>query len=193
MLRADESVFLWINHWVGTCPVFDSIIRWIVSDYLIPVSMMIVMVAMWFLGKDRETRLKTQQGIFVALGSMGFSSLAVFLINIGYFRERPFVNHDIQMLFYQPTDSSFPANSTAAIFGLAAAVWGINHKLGYILFAIAGVFGFARIYAGVHYPLDILASAGIGIVIALLTYQLKNLLQPLPTWVIKLARVFCLA
>ena len=121
------------------------------------------------------------------------SSLAVYIINWQYFRPRPFVDHDVTLLFYQPTDSSFPANSMAATFGIAAAVWGVNRRIGTVLLIAATLYGFARVYAGVHYPLDIVAGALIAVVITFLVFKLKDLLEPLPTWVIKAARVLCLA
>ena len=193
MARADESLFVWINGWVGTLPIFDRIMGWVVSDYLVPVSLVLTLVALWFAGNAREVRQKHQIGVFVALSAMAFANWAVFLINDVYFRPRPFESLDVSLLFYQPTDSSFPANSAAATFAIAASVWGVNRRVGLVLLAVAALYGFSRVYAGVHYPLDIVAGAGIGIVIAFLVFKLKDLLEPLPTMVIKAARVLCLA
>jgi len=166
---------------------------WVVSDYLIPVCLALTLIGLWFVGSDRLTRQKHQIGVFVALSSMGFSSLAVFVINAVYFRPRPFAEHEVTRLFYPPTDSSFPANAVAATFGLAAAVWGVNRRVGTALLLGASLYGFSRVYAGVHYPLDIISGALIGITVTFLVFKLKDLLGPLPVWVIKVARILCLA
>ncbi|MDA1188853.1 MAG: phosphatase PAP2 family protein, partial [Chloroflexi bacterium] len=68
-----------------------------------------------------------------------------------------------------------------------------NRRLGTSMLAATLLWGFARVYAGVHYPSDVLASLGIGIVVAFLTFKLRDLLQPIPTWAIKAARLLCLA
>lgn len=167
--------------------------RWLASDYLVPVSLALTLVALWFTGRDGRTRMRHQIGMFVALASMGLSSLSVFIVNIFYFRPRPFDALDVEPLFYRPTDSSFPSNSAAAAVAVAAAVWTVNRPVGAFLIALAALYGFARVYVGVHYPLDIAAGAAIGIVVTCLTLGLKNLLQPLPTWVVKAARILCLA
>ena len=193
MAHADEKVFHWINGLAGHVSFFDRIIEWLVSDYMTPVALALVLVGLWFAGSDMLTRQMYQIGLFVALTSMALSSLAVYIINWQYFRPRPFVDHDVTLLFYQPTDSSFPANSMAATFGIAAAVWGVNRRIGTVLLIAATLYGFARVYAGVHYPLDIVAGALIAMVITFLVFKLKDLLEPLPTWVIKAARVLCLA
>ena len=99
-------------------------------------------------------------GVFVALASMGLSGLTVFILNMFYFRPRPFVDLDVNLLFYRPTDSSFPANSAAAAFGIAFGIWSVNRRLGGFAIAVAGLYGLARVYAGVHYPLDILGGSG---------------------------------
>ena len=193
MADTDKALFLWINSLVGSFELFDRAIEWVVSDYMIPASMTLVLVGLWFVGKDGFTRNKYQIGVLTALSSMALSSGAVFVINAVYFRPRPFENHEVSMLFYQPTDSSFPSNSAAATFAIAAAVWGVNRRVGSILFATATVYGFARIYAGVHYPLDIGASALIAVIVTSLVYKGKHLIEPLPTIVIKAARILCLA
>ena len=199
MAHADEVVFLWINGLVGSFPLLDRVVEWVVSDYLVPASLALTLLGLWFVGVERSVRERNQIGVLVALIAMALSSGLVLLINNGalfyhgYFRPRPFVDLDVSLLFYEPTDSSFPANTAAASFAIAAAVWGVNRRVGLALFVAAGLYGFARVYAGVHYPLDILAGAMIGVVVAFLVSKLKDLLEPVPTMVIKAARIFCLA
>ena len=74
--------------------------------------------------------MRQQLGVFVALTSLALSNFAVFVINMYYFRPRPFVDLDINLLFYKPTDSSFPSNSVAAVFGIAFGVWGGEPQAG---------------------------------------------------------------
>ena len=194
MADADKTVFLWLNSFVGRSSAFDEIISWLASDYLIPVSLSLTLFAMWFIGQNKEVRLKYQLTIFVALTAMALSSLAVFIINAFYFRPRPFDSFDgLTLLFYKPTDSSFPANSAAATFAIAAAVWSINRPIGAAMFVAAGLYGFARIFAGVHYPLDIIAGALIALAVVFLVILLRKLLMPILVAVIKAARILCLA
>ena len=193
LAHADEVVFLWINGLVGTFRPLDEAMEWIVSDYLVPAAMALTLLGLWFGGSASARRMRNQVGVLVALASMAIASGAVFALNGVYFRDRPFVDLDVSLLFYEPTDSSFPANSAAAMFGLAAAVWGIDRRLGAALTLMAALFSFSRVYAGVHYPLDIVAAAAIGFVAAGVTLKLRRLVEPLPTMVIKAARILCLA
>ena len=193
MADADESLFLWINGWVGSFGPFDRAIEWVVSDYMVPAAMALVLVGLWFAGRDGATRQKYQIGVLAALSSMALSSGTVFAINALYFRPRPFVDLEVSMLFYQPTDSSFPSNPAAATFAIAAAVWGVDRRVGTALFAVAAAYGFARVYAGVHYPLDIVASALIAVVVTYLVFRMRDLIEPIPTIVIRAARILCLA
>ena len=193
MAHADEILFLWLNGWVGQSPKLDAVVGWIVSDYLVPVSAALVLLGLWLVGDSKATRMRNQISVIVALAAMGLASWAVFISNALYFRDRPFTDHEVSLLFYRPTDSSFPSNPAAAMFAIAAAVWVFNRHIGLALFLGAGLYGLARVYAGVHYPLDIVAAALIGVVAAYLAFKLKDLLEPLPTMAIKAARILCLA
>ena len=193
MARADEVVFLWINGLVGAFRPLDAAIEWVVSDYFVPAAMALTLLGLWFAGRDSAARMRNQVGVLVALASMAIASGSVFALNVVYFRDRPFVDLDVSLLFYEPTNSSFPANSAAAMFGLAAAVWGIDRRLGTALTLLAALFGFSRVYAGVHYPLDIIAAAAIGFSAAWVSSKLRKLVEPLPTMAIKAARILCLA
>ena len=194
LANADKALFLWINALVGNAPAVDATMVWIASDYLVPVCMGLSLVALWFIGKDGPERMRYQIGMFAALTAMALSSLVVLISNALFFRPRPFDGLDgINLLFYQPTDSSFPSNSAAAAFAIAAAVWCVNRRIGAILFIVAAVYGFSRVYVGVHYPADILGGAVIALIITALTLRLRDLMMPVLVAVIKAARLFAVA
>ena len=193
MANPDEALFLWINGFVGAAPILDSVARLAASDYLAPAVLAFALVVMWFAERDADTRLRQQVGVFMSLSSMGLSGLVVFITNIFYFRPRPFVDLDVNLLFYRPTDSSFPANSTAAAFGIAFGIWGVNRKIGSFAMAAAGLYGFARVFAGVHYPLDILGGAAIAAAVTFAVFRISCLAMPLLVALIRLARILRLA
>ena len=193
MAKADEQLFLWLNSGVGKAPLFDQLVRYLVSDYLVPVAALMVLLGLWFAGNSATERIRIQIGIFVALVAMALSSLAVFIVNAFYSRPRPYVVHDVELLFYQPTDSSFPSNPIAVTFAIAVGVWFINRRLGIALMAVIAAYAFARVYSGVHYPLDVAASMAIGTVVAVAVLVAERLVRPILKAAIRLARLFCLA
>ena len=83
--------------------------------------------------------------------------------------------------------------AAAAVFGIAFAVWGVNRRMGAWLIGAAALYSFTRVYAGVHYPLDIVASVLIAVVVTWLTFKGRDLLMPVLTLVMKAARILCLA
>ena len=106
------------------------------------------------------------------------------IINHYYFRDRPYVLFpqiipEVKHLFYLPTVSSFPSYPAALTFAFAFGVWLRNKKVGIVLFVLSVVMGLARIYVGVHYPLDILGGAAIGIAVTYLFFWLLKLIQPI--------------
>ncbi len=193
MENPDEALFLWINGFAGALPIVDRAAQWAASDFLAPAALAFTLIVMWFAERDAGIRLRQQVGVFVALASMALSGLVVFIANIFYFRPRPFDDLDVNLLFYRPTDSSFPANSAAAAFGIAFGVWGVNRKMGWIAIGIAGLYALSRVYAGVHYPLDVLAGVAIAACVTFVVFRISDLLMPLLVAVIRFARILRLA
>ena len=196
MANADETLFLWINGLAGGVGPVDEVAQLLVSDYLVPVGLMLTVAGLWFTGDSRLARQRQQIGVYVAVASMALSSLVVMIVNSMYARPRPFdgiEGHEVTVLFYQPTDPSFPSNPAAATFGLAAGIWGVNRPVGAVMLGASALFAFSRVYSGVHYPSDVVAGALIGCVVAFLVFQVKKLLGPLPEWTLKAARIVCLA
>ena len=193
MQDLDRGIVVCLNNGVGAISVLDLLIEWRVSDYFITLLLGLALVAIWFGSNDPSTRIERQIGVLVSLFSMAIANLIVLIANIFYFRDRPFIDLDLQLLFYEPTDSSMPANSSAAFFGLAFAFYRYNKKLGGLLILIASIHGFLRVYTGVHYPSDIIVGALIGAITAFVGHRFFILLRSIPNIVVKLFRFFCVA
>ena len=193
LVRADERALLWLNGWVGHVPWLDTIVRAVVSDYLVPVLMSLVLLGLWFTGATAGARERYQRGVMTALLGLAFANLAVEVIDQFLYRPRPFDTLEVSLLFYRPTDSSFPANPAALGFAIAVGVWLWNHKAGAALLGVASVFALSRVYAGVFYPLDLLGGAALGVAASLLAAALLRWVEPLPTLALRLARAVYLA
>lgn len=71
---------------------------------------------------------------------------------------------DVRKLVHCSHSSSFPSNHAFNIF-TAATLFAQFYpwRVALAAFAIASAVGFSRVYVGVHYPLDVLAGAAMGI------------------------------
>jgi undecaprenyl-diphosphatase len=193
MLSADERLFHWINGLAGNSAPLDWLMKALANDYLVPVSLCLALLATWFGGRSFAQRERNQLGVICAAGGMGIADGIVKLVNLGYFRERPFVEHQANLLFYQPTDSSFPSNIVAVAVGIAAGMWFYNRRLGAYFFLVAALVALARVYVGVHYPADVLGGAAIGVIGASITLGVRHLLAPLISLILRLMRALYLA
>lgn len=194
MIWLDEKLFLLINGLAGKSGAFDWLMKLVVGEQFIPVAMVMVLVAMWFLGKDAQHRERNQRAMICSILAVGFACAAVSLINEFFDRLRPFeALDDVTLLFYPPTDPSFPANMAAVGFAFAMGAWFGNRKAGYLLFILAIIWCFARVYCGVHYPLDVLGGAAIGILFSFAARGFLRLVEPLVAFLLKLARIHYLA
>jgi len=192
-MSPDKALFLWINGLAGRFPLLDELLKGTANDYFIIVGSCLVLLALWFGTKDVRRREANQKAVICASGSLGIANGIVKICNCFYFRPRPFTELPANLLFYRPTDSSFPANSAAVAFAIATAIFLADRKAGSLLLFLAFLLGFSRIYVGVHYPSDILGGAAIGAATALLIFGLIRLLEPWPSRFLKLVRKFYLA
>lgn len=109
-----------------------------------------------------EIRIKKKAYLFLLLMvlTVGAAWLFKLLINLVYFRPRPYVFLSVnQLLFKSPLDPSFPSGHAVIAFALAAAIFCRNKIWGIVFLILASLVAFGRIAVGVHYPLDILGGA----------------------------------
>jgi undecaprenyl-diphosphatase len=186
----DANIVIWLNGLSGEVKLFDDLMRIVVSDYLMPLVFSLAMFGLWFSGKTPTERVKYQLTTLMGISALSISNAAVWVVNITWDRPRPFVDHadELSLLFYPPTDPSFPANPVAVGFAAATAAWSINRKFGWWMYAAAALFGFSRLYAGVFYPTDIIGGAVVGIAVYAFTTYLRRFLEPLITSFVRLIR-----
>lgn len=86
---------------------------------------------------------------------------------------RPFeLNGGPPLTLTVPFDAAFPSGHSATAFGMAASIWLHDKKLG-ILFVLGAVLvGAGRVLGNVHFVIDIIGGAVVGISVAYLVERL---------------------
>ena len=192
-MSLDAEIVTWMNQGIGASYILDRVAYLLVSDYFLPLLMSLWGVGLWFHGGDSVARGVNQRGVLASAISLGFANLAVLILNQHFFRDRPFVDHDLANLLYAPTDSSFPANPAAVAFAFAMAVWFKNRRAAAPLLFLAALWSLARVYNGLHYPSDVLVGALIGIAVACMVTLGMLFIDPVTVRVLDAARRLHLA
>jgi undecaprenyl-diphosphatase len=178
-LTVDIALFELVNGLATRSPLLDGLLRLLVNDYLVPTALCLLAAALWFSGATREERAENQRAVISMVVAVLLANVLVKACNMIYFRPRPFSVQEVNLLFYRPSDSSFPSNAGAVGFAFAGAGWLRSRRLGVVMGVLGTAFGFARIFCGVHYPLDIAGGALVGLLSAYVVGRVQRVLEPL--------------
>lgn len=106
------------------------------------------------------------------LVSLVLAEVAGKIAGMFHSNQQPFASlADVNQLIEMEVNNSFPSDHTIIFFTMAVTFWLFKRKHTYLWILLAGMVGFSRIYAGVHYPADILVGAIIGSGFAYLGYR----------------------
>ncbi|MBI4049523.1 MAG: phosphatase PAP2 family protein [Candidatus Doudnabacteria bacterium] len=137
----DYSFFSAINGLAGRWPWLDLIGKFFGGDYFLFVFALWV-ILLWFYKPLRRQ-------VYLGLVSAGFGrAVIVEILKRIVDRPRP---------FELETGMSFPSGHATIYFALAFAFWGTRYFWPFMILAVLGAT--ARVFVGVHYPLDVLAGA----------------------------------
>jgi undecaprenyl-diphosphatase len=79
-------------------------------------------------------------------------------------RQRPFRQQPaIEVIGGRPDDASFPSGHAANAFAGASVLGRLLPSAAWIWWSVAAGVAVSRVYLGVHYPLDVLAGAAVGL------------------------------
>ncbi len=161
--RWDTAWFYMIN--LGTQNRFFDVIMPLLSDIkLWRIPLLVVSLAAIILGNRRVRATVLLAALALILSDQISSQLLKPLVA----RQRPsYVLEGVRLLMGRGGRYGFPSSHAANVF----AVWTLlavrHRRVAFYLLAIPPGVAYSRIYVGVHYPLDVLGGALLGILLAL--------------------------
>jgi undecaprenyl-diphosphatase len=177
----DTQLFLYLNGLTVKAPFIGWFFRGISNDYFSIIICCLILVWLWFGTRGADRRQIIQQAIIITIISVLLANILVAISNNFYFRIRPFnqlAPGTVNLLFYPPTDSTFPSNLAATLFSLAIPIFIKNKAYGSVLLVTAALCSIGRIFIGIHYPLDILGGAVFGAAGAFLAVWINRWILP---------------
>ncbi len=176
ILHIDQALFLWLNAHHHTA--IDVAMQWITErNTWIPFYLMLIVYLVYQLGWNKGLSLVLL--LFLAVGLSDFLASGVFK---PYFqRLRPcndvLIKDSVHLVKGCGGKYGFVSSHAANVFALfmglnIALKW--NRFFKYSVLSWAIIVAYSRIYVGVHYPLDIIFGAILGIITTFLVFRLFN-------------------
>ena len=165
-MNLDFLIFQSFNRVAGKMPFLDSLAIFFAqyAGYLI-----LLLLLVFLLRNFKKYKKPTILSLSAAFISR---FVVVELIRYLYFRPRPFVVGSVNLLIPHNPTASFPSGHASFYFALSSVIYFFNKKLGILFFIISALIGVSRIYCGLHWPLDILVGAMVGVLVGWLFVRL---------------------
>ncbi len=167
------ALFEIINGMAGRSPVLDSTMIF-AAKYIIYI-FGIYLAYVWLVrNKYRQEVLFTG---YAALLGLGIN----FLITLLYFHPRPFMIPTGILLIAHAAESSFPSDHATIMFSISLMLLTFKdlRRSGVIFFILAFISGLARVYSGLHFPLDMAGSLFVALFSIGTLMALENYLIPI--------------
>lgn len=172
-MQTELSIFNRIRSLAGQSAILDWAMVFL-GEYL--GYFLVVVVLIFFLKSQEDWRAKFHNFALVVLSVILSRGILTEVIRFFFRRERPFAVLEIEPLISQAASAALPSGHAAFYFALAFAIWIINKRLGFWLTVGALFIGFGRVVSGVHWPLDILAGALVGLLsVFVVNFLLRSL------------------
>jgi len=168
----DQETFLAIYRYVDATP-WLNVLCFYIARYGIIVYLLVI-VALFFWPADERKRIQYKKAVVYILLCLAIAFLADEVVNLLKVRHRPFVTFPKQIAKVNVIQdlTSFPSTHTIFVFAVGVSLWLSNLKrLALPLIVLAIALGLSRVGVGVHYPLDVLGGAILGIIIPILIHH----------------------
>ncbi len=158
MSSFNYSVFQFIYHFAHRSVLLDFLGIFF-AQYLAYFLVLAFLILAWREAGWRRRFYLFAEGVLAVILSRG---LVTEIIRFFYQHPRPFEVFNFTPLIPE-SGPSFPSGHMTFFFALAMVVWYANREWGIWFFILSAIIGAARIYVGVHWPLDILGGIAIGL------------------------------
>ena len=178
LLNADYTAFTWINGLAGGNQFVDTTMRTFCNDHLVPFTLGFLVIVLALHGRNRLQDRDNLSAVVKLVMTLAIATAILQLIVVFVHRPRPFIDHEVTLLFYRPTDWSFPSNPATATFAFFFSVFFYDRRFSVWFLIPALLMSFARIYCGVHYPGDVLAGIVIAAASAYIVHRVDVISRP---------------
>ncbi len=170
LLSLDVTLFRFINE-AGQNSFFDWFMPFMTD--LKNFTYVLIVLGIWIVYRERLAGLVFLVFIGITVAMTDQFSNHVLKEYLGRIRPcRELMN--VRMLTDCNTSFSFPSSHAVNIFAAAYFVSQPFHRLKFLWYAIAAVVAYSRVYIGIHYPLDVIGGAGIGLLVAWPMRRIKD-------------------
>ncbi len=176
MTDINTKFFLKINGLVGKSKLLDSFGRagaeWVI----------ITMVA-WYIAGDLIDRMPDKRLVFLPLVFLAAAWTIGWLINLliamSIHEPRPYITNPQAKPLFKSLMSwkTFPSDHSMSAWLIVFMAYIFNLPGAWALIPMALWLGWGRVYAGLHYPLDILGGMGVATFAAAVAYYAMSLLK----------------
>jgi len=192
------TIELWLMALVGSLAgawaLLDSAMHLLLSNNLLKgVPFATAILLLWAAPRAERQEEERQSVLAILLATM-LALVMARVVQNGFESPRPLMVPELAAMYppsfheYRLDLNSFPSDHMALYMTIALGVYQLRRRLGIVLMAWAvGGVGFSRLYAGYHYPVDILGGMAIAAVSLALVSKTRVWLHPLLRKVAQLA------
>lgn len=160
-----QGLFLWFNQVAGNTLWLNNPAA-LFAKYGIAIFAALLIVA-WWVARGRSSRAMAAALLTPLATAVAFVAQQVVVVVVN--EPRPYdVLSGITVLVSRTTDPSFPSDHACVAGAVTAGLFLVDRRLGWVSAACAALMALARVYVGVHWPLDVVAGLLFGGIIGLL-------------------------
>ncbi|OGS23728.1 MAG: hypothetical protein A2297_04910 [Elusimicrobia bacterium RIFOXYB2_FULL_48_7] len=174
MTGLDTKLFFFINHGMKNT-VFDVLMPIVTTREYWTVPILLAFAAMVLFGKE-----KGRDAFFLCLIALLLSDFTTNqLLKPLFHRLRPFEAMQYVNQLVGAWGYSFPSSHSVNMFTAAIVISYAWHKtwVTVLMFSIAALAAFSRVYVGVHYPADVFAGALFAVIFAFIGIKIYSVLK----------------
>ena len=176
ILQSNKELFLYIISFTHKNTFVDSF--FVYASELMPYIFIALLCVVYFALNKKDSSVYAFFSVILALC---FS----FLLGLIHYSNRPFVDYEGVNLITHTIDNSFVSDHSTFLFAIAISlcISFTNKTAIFCIFSLALIGAFARVYVGVHYPIDIFGAFVIALIASIIVQKYKEQLQPLNNFI----------